>query len=71
MTGEKYVDVDGIRTRYFKKGCGPLDRTFRQVNGPRSKLRPSRAMGLCLEATRHRQRCRDHRGENAQLEGTL
>ena len=24
MTGEKHVDVDGIRTRYFKKGSGPL-----------------------------------------------
>lgn len=24
MTGEKYVDVDDIRTRYFKKGSGSL-----------------------------------------------
>jgi pimeloyl-ACP methyl ester carboxylesterase len=24
MTGEKYVDVDGIKTRYFEKGSGPL-----------------------------------------------
>jgi hypothetical protein len=24
MTEEKYIDVDGIRTRYFKKGSGPL-----------------------------------------------
>src|SRR5262245_29629646 len=24
MTGEKFVDVDGIRTRYFEKGSGPV-----------------------------------------------
>ena len=24
MTGEKYIDVDGIKTRYFEKGSGPL-----------------------------------------------
>jgi hypothetical protein len=24
MTGEKYTDVDGIMTRYFEKGSGPL-----------------------------------------------
>ena len=24
MTGEKFVDVDGIRTRYFDKGDGPV-----------------------------------------------
>ena len=24
MTGEKYIDVDGIKTRYFEKGSGPV-----------------------------------------------
>jgi 2-hydroxy-6-oxo-6-(2'-carboxyphenyl)-hexa-2,4-dienoate hydrolase len=24
MTGEKFIDVDGIRTRYFEKGAGPV-----------------------------------------------
>ena len=24
MTGEKYIDVDGIKTRYFDKGSGPV-----------------------------------------------
>src|SRR5215475_13283144 len=24
MTGEKYIDVDGIKTRYFEKGSGLL-----------------------------------------------
>ena len=24
MTGEKFIDVDGIKTRYFEKGSGPL-----------------------------------------------
>src|ERR1044072_3771925 len=23
MTGEKFIDVDGVRTRYFEKGAGP------------------------------------------------
>src|SRR5688572_6433979 len=24
MIGEKYIDVDGIKTRYFEKGSGPV-----------------------------------------------
>jgi hypothetical protein len=31
MTGEKYIDVDGIKTRYFEKGSGPLVSYFMAV----------------------------------------
>ena len=24
MTGEKFVDVDGVRTRYYERGAGPV-----------------------------------------------
>ena len=31
MTDEKFIDVDGIRTRYFEKGTGPVVVLFMAV----------------------------------------
>ena len=37
MTGEKYVDVDGIKTRCFEKGRGPLDVMMRVAALPKNQ----------------------------------